>query len=182
MAAGLPMLGMGFAIGRLLVGDFARTSIECPPIFFHGQLDQVRLWSYARSPTEVLQQAMLDTLSVSPGPPGLLAYFPFDDPVDRGLCAQSLTGVTNQVTGATSELLNFAKIVQATTDVLPIDKEPVLSLHLIQGQFPLQLSRHNASSSPPRSRRPHQHKSSAHQMQAVPQMGPPGYSSRAKRR
>ena len=147
VAAGLPMWGMGFAIGRLLVGDFARTSIECPPIFFHGQVDQVRLWSYARSPTEVLQQAMLDTLSVSPVPSGLLAYFPFDDPVDRGLCAQSLTGVTNKVTGATSELLNDAKIVQATTDVLPIDKEPVLSLQLIQGQFPLHISRHNASSS-----------------------------------
>ena len=149
LAAGLPMWGMGFAVGRLLVGDFARTSIECPPIFFHGQLDQVRLWSYARTAAEVVQQAMLDTLSVSAVPRGLLAYFPFDDPVDRGLCAQSLTGVTNKVTGATSDLLNDAKIVQATTDVLPIDKEPVLSLQLMPGPFPLHISRHNASSSSP---------------------------------
>jgi hypothetical protein len=41
VVAGLPMWGMGFAVGRLLVGDLVETSIQCPPIFFHGQLDQV---------------------------------------------------------------------------------------------------------------------------------------------
>ena len=34
VAAGLPTVGMGFALGRLLVADFARTAAECPVLYY----------------------------------------------------------------------------------------------------------------------------------------------------
>jgi hypothetical protein len=151
IAAGLPMWGMGFAIGRLLVANSARTSLECAPIFFAGDVDQVRLWNYARSPSLVYSQAVLDTVPLLPSPPsGLIAYWPFDDPIDMGLCAQSLAGVVDAISGTSSALLFGAKVRQASSDdVLPIDKDPVLSVHLLQDVFPFFVnSSRNASVSP----------------------------------
>ena len=146
MAAGLPTIGMGFALGRLLLASFARTAAECPVLYYQGDMDQVRLWSHARSPALIQAEAVRDTLAL-PLPAALVGYWPFDDPIDRGVCAQSLPGVRDMVTGTASPLLRGARVVQALAgDLLPIDEEPVLALYLHHVPFPLSVERpHNRS-------------------------------------
>ncbi len=46
---------------------------------FSGELDEVRVWSVARSAALIRASATFDTLP--PASPGLLAYFPFNEPV-----------------------------------------------------------------------------------------------------
>jgi hypothetical protein len=145
---GLPMLGMGFALGRLLLANFARTAAECPPAFFLGYMDQVRLWSYARPAAAVFSQAMMDTVPVAPPPPTLLGYWPMDDPIDLGLCAQSLPGLNDAISSSMAPLLHGAKVLQVSEEeMLPIDKEPVLALRLVHDSVPLtvQLPSHASS-------------------------------------
>ena len=43
---------------RLLLASFARTAAECPAVYFVGVMDQVRLWSYVRSPSIVYSQGI----------------------------------------------------------------------------------------------------------------------------
>ena len=89
---------------------------------------QVRLWDHARTSAAILNTALLDTVPIAPPPPGLLGYWTFDDPIDSGLCAQSLVGVADSVSGATAPLLHGASIIQvAQSDLPPIEHEPVRS-------------------------------------------------------
>ena len=139
---GLPTIDMGFAVGRLLLANFARTSAECPVLFFAGDVDQIRLWSYARSPALIRAEAVRDTIGLAPTPPGLLGYWTMDDPIDRGLCAQSLPGIRDMVSSTLSDLMHGARVMQALADdILPIDEEPVLSLYIHHDPYPLHIDR-----------------------------------------
>jgi hypothetical protein len=83
----------------------------------------VRLWSAVRSPAQIRASALLDTV---PGTsPGLLGYWPFNEPVQRRACAGRLAKVYDQVTGAGAALRYGATVVLSDA---PIDLPPSLNV------------------------------------------------------
>lgn len=70
----------------LLLG--ASNDNQNPQYFFHGSMDEVRLWDHARSTTEI---AMTMTCCLSGNTPGLIARYAFDE----GIAGSNNAGVTN---------------------------------------------------------------------------------------
>jgi hypothetical protein len=95
-------------------------------VHFFGDLDEVRLWSAVRSPAQIRASAVFDTV---PGTsPGLLGYWPFNEPVQRRACASRLVRVYDQVTGAGAALRHGATVVLSDA---PIDRPPSLNVALL---------------------------------------------------
>jgi hypothetical protein len=120
----MPRHRMGWHIGRLLVGVVAPTVATAPYAYFSGTLDDVRVWSYAKSAVEMRDTGFLDT--VSPSSPGLLGYWPFDEPSFGRKCADEIRVVRDASSDArhAGTLYGPALLILSSA---PSDKTPVFS-------------------------------------------------------
>ena len=120
----MPRHRMGWHIGRLLVGETAPTVATAPYAYFYGAVDDVRAWSYAKNSVEMRDTGFLD--SVGPSSPGLLGYWPFDEPSFEHICADEVRIVRDATSGArhAATLYAPAQLILSTT---PADKMPVFS-------------------------------------------------------
>lgn len=113
-----------FRIGSLLLGDQAATVATAQHAFWKGTIDDVRVWSVARSVPEISASGFRDT--VAPLSLGLVAYFPFDDPNYLHTCADETTSVRD----SSSDMAPSVDLVGGavlTISTIPIDQVPVYS-------------------------------------------------------
>lgn len=108
--------GSATATHNLLIGAGNDTSGPGIGQYFNGNIDEVRVWSDARTQSEI-QTHMNDTLKDTPQ--GLIAYYTFDDDdAGTGKTIQDATGTVNG-TGQGNAT------VTATTDT-PVNSQPMV--------------------------------------------------------
>ena len=69
--------------------------LQAATVNFVGNIDEVRLWSVARTQAQILATAVLDTIATPA--PSLLGYWAFNEPIQRRVCASELIRVYDQV-------------------------------------------------------------------------------------
>lgn len=113
-----------FRIGSLLIGTEAPTVATAQHAFWKGQIDEVRVWSVARSVPEISSTGFRDT--IAPLSAGLVAYFPFDDPNYGRTCADEMVTVRDSSSSAAppADLVGGATVTLST---IPIDQPVVYS-------------------------------------------------------
>jgi hypothetical protein len=128
-----------FAMGRMLMGTRAATVATAPFAYFDGVIDEVRVWTVARSAADIYATAYRDTVAVSSSP-SLLAYFPFDDPIALRVCADEVITVHNAAAStsrAVATALTYALLQpsalsttapQLIVSAMPMDVAPAFGI------------------------------------------------------